>query len=84
MGLHRILVFVSYKPSARDPEGETLARELRSLGYDSLSGVRAGKAFLFTVEASNEGEAVSVVKRIARETRLYNPSVHELLVIRVA
>lgn len=79
-----MLVMVSYKPSARDPEGETLAGELRRLGYTWILGARAGKAFVFEVEAGSREEAARLVEEMARETRLYNPAVHSLLVIPLA
>ncbi len=75
---------ISYKPSARDPEGETIAHELRSLGYENVVNVKAGKAFFFEVIADNNEEALKEVKRIASETRLFNPNVHEIMVTEVA
>ncbi|ALL01478.1 Phosphoribosylformylglycinamidine synthase, PurS subunit [Pyrodictium delaneyi] len=84
MPRHRVLVIVTYKPSARDPEGETLAAELRRLGYTWVQGIRAGKAFIVEVEAETREEAEKLVKEMAHETRLFNPAVHTLLVIPLA
>ncbi|MCE4607735.1 MAG: phosphoribosylformylglycinamidine synthase subunit PurS [Caldisphaeraceae archaeon] len=81
---YKVLLIVSYKASARDPEGETIAHELRSLGHEEVVSVRAGKAFLFEVKAGSEEDAIESVTRIASETKLYNPSVHEVKVMRVA
>jgi len=81
---HRVLAVVAYKPSARDPEGETLADELRRLGYTWIQGIRAGKAFIVEVEAESREEAERLVEEMARETRLFNPAVHTLLVITLA
>jgi phosphoribosylformylglycinamidine synthase len=36
-------VYVSLKPTVNDPPGLTIAEGLRSLGFDSVTGVRAGK-----------------------------------------
>jgi phosphoribosylformylglycinamidine synthase len=80
----KVLLMISYKSSARDPEGETIAHALRNLGYEEVRSVRAGKAFVFEVESSDAEEATSLVKRIAAETRLYNPSVHEITVVNLA
>jgi len=67
--------------AARDPEGETLAAALRRRGYGFIEAVRAGKVFLLEVVADNLEEAHSLVERMARESRLYNPVVHEALVV---
>jgi phosphoribosylformylglycinamidine (FGAM) synthase PurS component len=74
---HCVLLIVAPKPSARDPEGETLAAALRGRGYGFVEDLRAGKAFLFTVNAGDPGEALRLVAELARSTRLYNPVVHE-------
>lgn len=79
----RVLLLVEPKPSARDPEGETLARELRRRGYRFVEAVRAGKAFEVTVEAGDGDEAVRLVEEMAREARLYNPLVHTARVMLV-
>ena len=84
MPTYRVLLVVSYKALARDPEGETIAHELRSLGYEDVIKVRAGKAFFFDINAENKDEALDKVKKIAFETKLYNPSVHEITVINLA
>ena len=72
-----VLLIVAPKPSARDPEGETLTAALRERGYEFLAATRVGKAFLFTVEAGSLDEAVRLVGEMARSSRLYNPVVHE-------
>ena len=84
MPTYKVLLVVSYKASARDPEGETIAHELRSLGYEDIVKVRAGKAFFFNINADNQDDALNKVKKIALETKLYNPSVHEITVINLA
>ncbi|GAB6147743.1 phosphoribosylformylglycinamidine synthase subunit PurS [Stetteria hydrogenophila] len=81
MPVYRVLLTVFYKKGARDPEGETLAHELRALGYRDVEDVRAGKAFAFTVEAGGREEASRRVLEIAGKTRLYNPVVHEVEVV---
>ena len=49
-------VYVTPKPSVRDPEGETILDGLRQLGFGSLEIVRAGKYFEVVLEADT-GEA---------------------------
>ncbi len=67
--------------AARDPEGETLASALRRRGYGFVEAVRAGKAFILEVEAGSVEEARGLVEEMAREARLYNPVVHEAVVV---
>lgn len=69
---------------SRDPEGETLAAELRRLGHRFITGIVAGKALLVEVEAGSEEEARRLVLQVARDARLYNPVVQEAWVVRVA
>ena len=69
-----LLVFI--KPAARDPEGETIASELRRRGYGVVKAVRVGKVYRFEVEAGDCSEASRVVREIAEKLRFYNPVVH--------
>ena len=71
-----LLVFL--KPLARDPEGETIAAELRRRGYNWVAGVRVGKVYRFTVEAPGCEEAKRLVLDVASRLRFYNPVVHSV------
>ena len=71
-------VVVTNKKSARDPEGETIHKHLvLKSGYDQVLGVRAGRYFLFKVEAGSPEEALKLVEEIVRRLRVYNPVVHD-------
>ncbi|MET1102391.1 MAG: phosphoribosylformylglycinamidine synthase subunit PurS [Pyrodictiaceae archaeon] len=83
MPRHRVLLVVTNKASARDPEGETLAHELRLQGYRYVLGMRAGKAYIIDVDAASEDEAIKLVEDLARRARLYNPVVHSIQVLRL-
>ena len=51
----RARVYVTLKPSVFDPQGQTIADALHSLGYGNVADVRQGKYFeldLATTEAS--------------------------------
>jgi len=50
-------VFVSLKPTVNDPEGITIGSALRSLGFDEVSKVRAGRYFELTLTARDEKRA---------------------------
>ena len=71
-----LLVFI--KPVARDPEGETIASELRRRGFEAVRGVRVGKVYRFEIEAGGCEEAERLVREIAEKLRFYNPVVHSI------
>jgi len=79
-GGYCVAVLVLPRRGARDPEGETLARELRRLGYTRVADVRAGKVFVIRVDADSVEEAKRLVENVARSARLYNPAVNALVV----
>jgi phosphoribosylformylglycinamidine synthase PurS subunit len=54
---YTVLVEVALRPGIADPQGATIERALPALGFDSISGVRAGKAFRFMVDAADEESA---------------------------
>jgi len=83
MPRHRVLLMVTNKDAARDPEGETIAHELQIQGYRYVLGVRVGKAYIIDVDALSEDDAVRLVQDLARRTRLYNPVVHSIRVLRL-
>ncbi|MBB1078817.1 phosphoribosylformylglycinamidine synthase subunit PurS [Limosilactobacillus sp. STM2_1] len=59
-----VRVFVTYKESVFDPQGETIKNAIHSLGHEEVSAVKVGKFFDVTVNAT--GVAVEkVVKEIA-------------------
>lgn len=74
---------IAYKPSIRDPEGETIAKDLLArLGHNVE--VRAGKCLALYVEAQGPEEARAAALRIAKEARLGNPNIHVVEVLKVA
>lgn len=72
-------VVISNKPQARDPEGETIVRDLiHKSGFDSVKEVRTGKLLTIKIEAANEEEARSKALLMCNDLRLYNPVAHSL------
>ncbi len=77
MPLFEVEVIIENKPAARDPEGETIHRDLLVLGgYERVKSVRAGKYLRMKVEASDEEEAKKLVFDACNKLRIYNPVVH--------
>jgi phosphoribosylformylglycinamidine synthase subunit PurS len=71
-----VLVEVSLRAGIADPQGATIERSLPALGFDHVSGVRAGKAFRFVLDADDENKARSEVDEMCRRF-LTNPVIED-------
>lgn len=70
---------VSNKPAARDPEGETIHRDLvAKSGFERIKSIRAAKLLRVSVEAADSKEAKGIVTRMCHELRIFNPAAHAL------
>jgi phosphoribosylformylglycinamidine synthase PurS subunit len=65
-------VFVTLKPSVFDPQGQTIADALHSLGYGSIGDVRQGKYFELELKSSSAEQARSLASEVA-DKLLANP-----------
>jgi len=65
-------VHVRLRPGIADPEGQTIAGGLRSLGFDAVSEVRAGKLLRLSFEAADHDAAEAAVDEMCRRL-LANP-----------
>ncbi len=65
-------VFVTLKPTVNDPQGNTIADGLRSLGFSGVQDVRAGKYIEVEVEATTTDDAESQVDSMC-DKLLANP-----------
>jgi len=71
-------VIIENKKMARDPEGETIARELISRGgFSEIRNVRAGKYLRLLVQATDKEEAEQIVNRMSNALRIFNPVAHK-------
>ena len=76
-GSYFVEVVVENKPLARDPEGETIHRNLvLKGGYNQVTSVRAGKLLRMSVEADSPDQARQLVKKLCDDLRIYNPAAH--------
>jgi len=74
-------IVISNKPQARDPEGETIMRDLiHKSGFSSVKEVRTGKLLAVKVDAASEEEAEKNVVSMCNDLRIYNPVAHSLKV----
>jgi phosphoribosylformylglycinamidine synthase subunit PurS len=65
-------VFVTLKPSVFDPQGQTIAEALHSLGYAGVGDVRQGKYFELELSASSADQARALASEVA-DKLLANP-----------
>ncbi|VVB65960.1 Phosphoribosylformylglycinamidine synthase subunit PurS [Candidatus Gugararchaeum adminiculabundum] len=74
---YTVEVVIESKPAAKDPEGETIARELlMKNGFGQVHNVRTAKMLKVKLEAENEEQAKNLAERMVRELRLANPVAH--------
>jgi phosphoribosylformylglycinamidine synthase len=80
-------VFVSFKPTVLDPQGQTICGALNGLGHKSIAGVRQGKVFELEVapdatkggaaqEAAAREQIRQEIEQIARDV-LANPVIED-------
>ncbi|MBO0460404.1 phosphoribosylformylglycinamidine synthase subunit PurS [Enterococcus sp. DIV1298c] len=52
--MYFVKVYVTYKDSVLDPQGEAVKNAVHRLGYDAIEEIRIGKYFEIQVSASEE------------------------------
>jgi phosphoribosylformylglycinamidine synthase PurS subunit len=65
-------VHVALRPGIADPEGQTIATALQSLGYPTVTEVRSGKLMRISFEAADHAHAETTVDQMCRRL-LANP-----------
>jgi len=65
-------VFVTLKPSVFDPQGQTIADALHSMGYAGVGDVRQGKYFELELGTRTADQARSLASEVA-DKLLANP-----------
>lgn len=72
-------VFVTLKPSVFDPQGQTIADALHSLGYGQVADVRQGKFFELEIDVPSADAATALAKEVADRV-LANPVIESFRV----
>ena len=72
MSEHHLEIRVIPRPGLLDPEGKAIHHALDSLGYETVRGVRVGKAIYVDLDAPSEAEAVQEAEAMCRRL-LANP-----------
>lgn len=62
----KVRIFVTYKQSVFDPQGETITEAVHSLGHDEVKEIKVGKFFDVTIN-SKEKEVEESVKEISEQ-----------------
>jgi phosphoribosylformylglycinamidine synthase subunit PurS len=65
-------VFVTLKPSVFDPQGQTIADALHSMGYGTVGDVRQGKYFELELKSASAEQARTLASEVA-DKLLANP-----------
>jgi len=74
---YMVEVIIENKPAARDPEGETIYKDLiLKGGYEKIKSVRTGKYLKILVDANGRKEAEKIVFDMCNALRIYNPVIH--------
>jgi phosphoribosylformylglycinamidine synthase len=72
----RVEVVIQNKPYIRDPEGETILRDLVSYGgFSAVKEIRTAKLLRMVVEAESPVIAAELVTKMCKNLRIYNPVV---------
>jgi phosphoribosylformylglycinamidine synthase PurS subunit len=75
--LFTVEVIIENKKMAKDPEGETIAKELINRGgFSAVRSVRAGKYLRLMVEAEKKEDAERLVTEMSNALRIFNPVAH--------
>jgi phosphoribosylformylglycinamidine synthase subunit PurS len=73
----KVRVFVSFKTTVLDPQGQTIRSALAGLGHQSVAEVRQGKFFdILLAPGTNREHAAEEMEQIARDV-LANPVIEE-------
>ncbi len=69
-------VYVTLKPVVNDPQGLAIQGGLKSLGFEQVEGVRAGKYLEITLGAADRASAAEAVTEMCRKL-LANPVIED-------
>lgn len=73
---YTVNIVIENKPLIRDPEGETILRDLIiKNGVTEVTKVRSAKLLKLEINAIDKENAKNIVERICNDLRLFNPVV---------
>lgn len=74
--MYRAEIHVTFKKGVLDPQGETVARSLKSMGFDGVRSVRIGRFLEIVVDGEDEARVRAAVEEMCRQL-LANPVLEE-------
>ncbi len=74
MGKNKATVFVRLKDGVLDPQGLTIEKAIKNMGYDMIKAVRSGR--FFELELSDSEDSKEKVTEICRKL-LANPVIEK-------
>ena len=69
-------IYIQYRPTVSDPQGQTILGGLHQLGFDAVTAVRAGKYMEITLSAPDEPAAAAQVRDMC-DKLLANPVIED-------
>jgi len=76
----KVTVYVQRRPDIADPQGTTVARALRDLGYENVGKVRINRTIELEVEGNDPATVESEVRAMC-ERLLANPVMEDFEVV---
>ena len=64
-----VRIYVTYKESVFDPQGDTIKQAIHALGHDEVKDVKVGKFFDVTLDPSKK-DIETAVKEVAEELQV--------------
>ena len=72
----KVIVFVSPKDTVLDPQGAAVEHAMKSLGHQSVGGVRVGKTVTFDIEGEDTPEMRAKIDQLC-DGLLSNPVIED-------
>ena len=72
----KVTVYVSPKNTVLDPQGAAVEQAMKSLGHESVEGVRVGKTITFDMEGSDSPEIREKLDKLC-DGLLSNPVIED-------
>ena len=72
----KVTVFVSPKNTVLDPQGAAVEQAMKSLGHETVEGVRVGKTISFDIEGEDTPESREMLDKLC-DGLLSNPVIED-------
>ncbi len=73
---YSVNIVIENKPLIRDPEGETILRDLIiKNGITEVSKVKTAKLLKLEVKAKDKENAINIMEKMCNDLRIFNPVV---------